>query len=99
MQIEKHETPARSNILSSKVSEKKGLSLPRFSENRRMLAALGIRQVCPRLPDLSVDDVKAEIQRISVPAGSSGAFSQIAGGRFASDTDVTVFSLCLDFVF
>jgi len=44
-------------------------------------------------------DVKAEIQRISVPAGSSGAFSQIAGGRFASDTDVTVFSLCLDFVF
>lgn len=44
-------------------------------------------------------DVKAEIQRIAVPAGSAGAFSQVTGGSYATDTNVTVFSVCVDFVF
>jgi hypothetical protein len=47
-------------------------------------------------------DVKAEVQVISVPGGSSGIFSPVQGGGswvFPSRTNVPVFSLCVDFVF
>ncbi len=43
--------------------------------------------------------VKGEWAQISVPAGSSGGFSNVKGGRFASDTNVNVISVGLDFVF
>ncbi|PRC91298.1 hypothetical protein [Solimicrobium silvestre] len=44
-------------------------------------------------------DIKAEYQQIQVPAGSAGIFSKVTGGSYTTDTHVSVFSLCLDFVF
>ena len=43
--------------------------------------------------------VKAELARISVPAGSRGIFMNVAGGYFAKDTTVNVLSVGVDFVF
>jgi len=44
-------------------------------------------------------DVKAEIQQVRVPAGSSGLFINVQGGSYGVNTNVSVFSLCVDFVF
>jgi len=44
-------------------------------------------------------DVKAEFQQIRVPAGSTGAFSDVPSGAYMVDTKVNVVSLVVDFVF
>lgn len=43
--------------------------------------------------------VKGELARITVPAGATGVFRDVKGGRFAVDTDITVTTLAVDFVF
>ncbi len=43
-------------------------------------------------------DIKAEFQQIRVPAMSTGSFS-IPSGFYSVNTNVNVFSLCVDFVF
>ena len=44
-------------------------------------------------------DIKAEFQKVKVPAGSAGIFKNIQGGSYAVDTDVNVISVVVDYVF
>lgn len=44
-------------------------------------------------------DIKAEFQQIRVPAGSTGVFKNVQGGAYSVNTNINVFSLCVDFVF
>ena len=66
-----------------------------LSDTSERTSALGVRW------DVGKNyDIKAEYQRINVPANSAGVFDfPVTGGRFSTDTSVNVMSLVVDFVF
>lgn len=43
--------------------------------------------------------LKGEIAQTTTPAGAVGVYRAIKGGKFATDTNINVFSLAVDFVF
>jgi hypothetical protein len=62
MEIEEHKSTTGAHILRCQVTQEERLSLPRFSENRRMLASLGVQQISSGSLDFTVHDLEAKIQ-------------------------------------